>query len=148
MLNDMEICEPNTDTQWQQYYDLRDRVLGPLAGYSKELLRDLLEEDSYHLMAVEDGQCVGVGRVHFNHAAEGQVRFMAVDADYRQRGIGRAILEALEIYLLRNATASAVLNAHSQALGFYQKHGYAMVDADKAPGENTHCAKMVKKLMR
>ena len=147
MLMGMEICEPSTKTQWQQYYDLRQRVLGTLAGHSPELLKDSLEEDSYHLMVVEDGRCVGVGRVHFNHAAEGQIRFMAVDADCRERGIGRAILEALEIYLLRNATASVVLNAHSQAVGFYQKHGYAMTD-DEVSGQNVHCVKMCKQLMR
>ncbi|MHC4553522.1 MAG: GNAT family N-acetyltransferase [Planctomycetota bacterium] len=139
----MEICEPATENDWQQYYQLRESVLAPLHDHSGTL-KDDLEEDSYHLMAAEGNICIGIGRVHFNHSAEGQIRYMAVDPDWRGRGVGLAIMEALEIYLLRNATAVVVLNAHRDAVGFYEKHGYKTienVDADV-------CVKMCKQLMR
>lgn len=145
----MEIHEPTTETQWRQYYDLRRSVLGTLeGGHPAGSEKDTLEEDSYHLMAVEADQCIGVGRVHFNHSAEGQIRYMAVDTDCRKQGVGLAILEALEIYLLRNATASVTLNANREAVGFYQKHGYEIIESEQVLSENIECVKMCKRLMR
>ena len=143
----MEIREPNTENEWQQYYDLRWRVLREMCNQPVGSEKDDLEEDSYHLMAIENGVCVGVGRAHFNHADQGQIRYMAVDADWRNQGIGLRILQLLEIYLLRNAAGTVVLNARTDAVGFYQKHGY-QVDGDGPLlyGQIAH-KKMRKRLM-
>lgn len=144
----MEICEPSTDIQWQQYYDLRWQVLRQETGHPKGSEKDDLEDDSCHLMAIEDDRCIGVGRVHFNHSSEGQIRYMAVAPDCRGRGVGLAIMEALEIYLLRNATATVVLNARKEAVGFYQKHGYDIIGEGHVLFGCIEHMKMRKQLMR
>ena len=143
----MEIRDPNTENEWQQYYDLRWRVLREMCNQPVGSEKDDFEDDSYHLMAVEDDVCVGVGRAHFNHADQGQIRYMAVDADWRGQGIGLRILQLLEIYLLRNSAGTVVLNARTEAVGFYQKHGYVIAgDGPLLFGQIAH-KKMQKRLM-
>lgn len=144
----MDIREPNTEHDWQQYYDLRRLVLRSGIGASMGSEKDNLEDDSYHLMATEGDRCIGVGRAHFNHSTEGHIRFMAVAADCRGRGIGRALMEGLEIYLLRNAAAAAVLDARKEAVGFYRKHGYEVVDETGVWLGDIEHFKMRKQLMR
>lgn len=144
----MEIREPTTENDWRQYYQLRTAVLSALHGHFVESLKDALEEDSFHLMAVAGERCVGVGRAHFNHSTEGRIRFMAVDAEYRGRGIGRSLIEGLEVYLLRNSVAASVLNARKEAMGFYRKHGYELVDEDELLRGDVELFKMRKPLMR
>ncbi len=143
----MEIREPNTENEWQQYYDLRWRVLREICNQPPGSEKDDLEDDSYHLMAIEDDRCVGVGRVHFNHSGQGQVRYMAVEADRRKQGIGSKILEALEIYLLRNASGSVILNARKEAVSFYERYGYHVTGPGHTLFGRIEHVKMSKRLM-
>ncbi|MBC8379595.1 MAG: GNAT family N-acetyltransferase [Planctomycetes bacterium] len=143
----MEIREPNNEQEWEQYYDLRWCVLREMCDQPPGSEKDDLEEDSYHLMATEEGKCVGVGRAHFNHGSEGQIRCMGVDVDCRGKGIGTKILEALEIYFLRNATGSVILNAHKEAVGFYQRYGYQVTGEEPLLFGAVEHVKMCKRLM-
>ncbi|MHC5082860.1 MAG: GNAT family N-acetyltransferase [Planctomycetota bacterium] len=143
----MEICEPKTDEQWQAYYGLRWRVLRQMCDQPVGSEKDELEDDAYHLMAVDQDQCVGVGRVHFHHLGLGQIRYMAVEKDWRGQGIGLKILQMLEIYLLRNETASVILNARKEAVGFYEKHGYQVVEEGPLLFGQIEHVKMQKRLM-
>jgi ribosomal protein S18 acetylase RimI-like enzyme len=55
-----------------------------------------------------------------------QVTYLWVDETHRRRGLGRALLRAVEVEARRRRCAQVVLFTHSfQAPGFYEKHGYA-----------------------
>jgi N-acetylglutamate synthase-like GNAT family acetyltransferase len=77
-------------------------------------------------MAWMRGRLLGVGRVHLNspEAAEAQIRYMAVEEDARNGGIGGKILEELEARARALGAHSIVLNARDKAMRFYEKHGY------------------------
>ena len=143
----MEIREPNTENEGQQYYDLRWRVLREMCNQPVGSEKDDLEDDSYHLMAIDNDTCVGVGRVHFNHADQGQIRYMAVEPDWRNKGIGLQILQQLEIYLIRNAAGTVVLNSRAEAVGFYEKHGYEITGDGPLLYDQVAHTKMQKRLM-
>src|SRR5919112_394225 len=48
-------------------------------------------------LVFSEGKLVGCGALHFYSPTSGEIRSLAVDADAKSRGIGRAIVEALEL---------------------------------------------------
>src|SRR5690348_4134100 len=88
---------PSSDHDWEQYFDLRWRVLRAPWEQPRGSEKDDREDKSTHLMAVDgDRRLLAVGRLHFNSASEAQVRFMAVAESARDRGLGTALLAELE----------------------------------------------------
>ena len=71
------------------------------------------------------GEIIGVGRLHFVNAKESQIRYMAVDKNFRKKGVGNAIVQNLEMYSLNNDRNNIILNARENAVIFYSKLGYA-----------------------
>lgn len=116
---------PQTEVDFERYFDLRWRVLRAAWQQPRGSERDDREHDSIHLMIRdENGDALAVGRLHLNSPFEAQVRFMAVDPDAQSRGLGSIVLRGLE-QRARNAGAkSIVLNAREPALRFYQNNGY------------------------
>ncbi len=124
----LELRPPQTEREFELYYDLRWRVLREPWKESRESARDEHENQAIHMMALIHGIVVGVGRLHFSAPHEGQVRYMAVEERHAGQGIGGRLLEELERHArLHNATR-IVLNARENAVVFYRKHGYQLID--------------------
>ena len=70
------------------------------------------------------GKVIGVGRLHFVNTKESQIRYMAVDKNFRKKGVGNAIVHNLEIHSLNNYRNKIILNARENAVIFYSKLGY------------------------
>ncbi|MFQ5635113.1 MAG: GNAT family N-acetyltransferase [Gammaproteobacteria bacterium] len=73
-----------------------------------------------HVLAYVNGQAVGTGRI----TADGRIGRMAVLADYRGRGVGRAILDALVGIGRRAGATRLFLSAQCHAIPFYEKSGF------------------------
>ena len=68
---------PRTPAEWENYFDLRWRVLRAPWNQPRGSEKDDRETDSEHLMIVgPDSSALAVGRLHFNTPTEAQVRFM------------------------------------------------------------------------
>jgi predicted GNAT family N-acyltransferase len=125
--NGFELVEPSSESDWECYFDLRWRILRSPWEQPRGSERDNLDPRSFHLLIRDSsGQPVAVGRLHFNSCAEAQVRYMAVDELRRGQGFGARILKGLEMRAQAHGAAHVILNAREEALGFYQKHGYAV----------------------
>ena len=85
------------------------------AAYSGE--RELL------LIAEESGSVTGAAMGFASPWPEVTLRILAVAADRRRRGIGRALLRAFEASALRLGATRISLGADAEA-GFYIRHGY------------------------
>jgi ribosomal protein S18 acetylase RimI-like enzyme len=119
---------PQTPAEWDDYFDLRWRVLRAAWNQPRGSEKDDREADSEHLMIVgADSRALAVGRLHFNTLAEAQVRFMAVDPEAQGRGLGSMILQEFERRARAAGAMSIVLNARDDAQRFYQKHGFVVV---------------------
>jgi GNAT superfamily N-acetyltransferase len=123
---EVEVREPSTAAELERYYDLRWRILREPWTDQKESGLDELEDSAIHLMAWCGQRLIGVGRLHFNSADEAQVRFMAVEPDWRRKGAGSAILHKLERQAAKRGANRVVLNARQDAIEFYRSHGYAI----------------------
>jgi len=122
------IKHPKTEKEFENYYELRWRVLREPWNQPKGSEKDELEDKSFHIMACDDNnKVIGVGRLHFNNK-EAQIRYMAVAAEYEKQGVGTLILEALEKNAIENNCKAIVLHARENAVGFYQKKDYELLE--------------------
>jgi len=123
----MEIRSPRTDHEWEAYYALRYAVLRKPWNQKPGSERDDLEADSKHFAAFEGPNLVGVGRLDELDPLTAQIRFMAVDFTCQGKGVGRNIMEAMEEYAWRLGVEKIVLHARENALRFYAKLGYELI---------------------
>lgn len=124
----MIIRSPLTTDEFAKYYLLRWQVLRAPWGQNKGSEKDGLENESIHRLAILNNEIIAAGRLHFtdNHAA--QIRYMAVHEEYKNQGIGKAILLSLEQAAKENNVHTILLNSRDTAVTFYQKQGYATIE--------------------
>ena len=116
---------PSSYQEWREYFLFRYKILRKPIGLHRSTIRDKLEKISYHVMATNNkGKIIGVGRLHFVNIKESQIRYMAVDKNFRKKGLGNAIVQKLEIHSLNNYRNKIILNARENAVIFYSKLGY------------------------
>ena len=116
---------PSSYREWREYFLFRYKILRKPIGLHRSTIRDKIEKISYHIMATKNkGEIIGVGRLHFVNAKESQIRYMAVDKNFRKKGVGNAIVQNLEMYSLNNDRNNIILNARENAVIFYSKLGY------------------------
>ena len=119
------IRNPESDSDWEAYYNLRWELLRKPWDQPRGSEKDDKDDDAYHVMVVDqDDNIIGVGRVHFNNETESQVRYMAVKDEWSKKGIGSLILTRLEQHAKDNGAAKIMLYARENAIDFYLKRGY------------------------
>lgn len=83
------------------------------------------------LVAFDDGELLGCGALHFYTATSGEVRSLAVSPAAKSRGIGRALVEALEDEARAQDLHS--IFAFTYVAGFFAKLGFEEVDRGELP---------------
>ena len=124
----LALVSPQSAAEWDDYFDLRWRVLRAPWQQPRGSEKDEREADGEHLMILgQDSRPLAIGRLHFNTSAEAQVRFMAVDRSAQGRGLGSTILQEFERRARAAGATSIVLNAREDAQRFYLKHGFSVI---------------------
>jgi N-acetylglutamate synthase-like GNAT family acetyltransferase len=75
-------------------------------------------------MAMDGDKAIGVARMHESAPQQGQVRCVAVATDQQGKGVGKAIMLALEGQAAKLGWNEIVLEARENAVPFYQSIGY------------------------
>jgi N-acetylglutamate synthase-like GNAT family acetyltransferase len=121
---------PKTKEDFEAYYDLRYRVLRKPLGQPKGTEKDDYEPISYHFMAVDDetGEVVGVVKLYEKAPGIGQLSHMAVAEDRQGEGIGKIMVEALEIKAKELGFNKYGMTARDNVIGFYEKCGHHVVE--------------------
>jgi amino-acid N-acetyltransferase len=83
------------------------------------------------IVAFEGGRLVGCGALHFYTASSGEVRSLAVDPAVKTKGIGRALVEALEQEARQQELSS--IFAFTYVASFFAKLGFEEVDRGELP---------------
>jgi GNAT superfamily N-acetyltransferase len=122
------IRPPLTESEFEAYYAFRWKILREPWNQPPGSEKDEFEGTAIHLAAWYDaGRLIGIGRLHRVIENGGQVRYMAIDPAQRGRGIGKAILQELEIRAAESGLREIRLNSRQDAVPFYRKNGYQMV---------------------
>lgn len=124
-----EIKQPVTDDEIKSYYHLRWKLLRAPWGQPLGSEIDDIEEQCFHLMAVdENDEVIAVARLQFNSKCEAQIRYMAVEETHQRLGIGRELITAMEYHAAASACRQIILDARETAVGFYQTLGYRLCE--------------------
>ena len=122
-----KVTTPQSSEDWQAYYSLRWQVLRAPWGEPRGSEQDDLEQDAEHrFIKNNDGEVLGVARLHFNNHQQAQVRYMAVAEGNRNQHIGSRLLHELEKIAWTQDADELVLFARERALDFYKRHGYEL----------------------
>ncbi len=120
-----KLVTPKSESELKKYYYFRWQMLKEAFNLPFGSERDEYDEMSEHRMIVDGrGRIVAVGRLYLTPDDEGQIRFMAVNPQYRSKGLGSLILVALESYALQEGTKRLVCNAREDAIPFYEHNGF------------------------
>jgi predicted GNAT family N-acyltransferase len=124
----IEIREPRTEREFENYYELRWEVLRKPWNQPKGSEKDEYEEKATHIIACINNNIIGVGRVHLNSEKEAQIRYMAIKVSYRGKGIGSLVLKELERIAKEEGANYIILNAREHVVDFYKIHGYKILE--------------------
>ncbi|MBT3756535.1 MAG: GNAT family N-acetyltransferase [Candidatus Cloacimonetes bacterium] len=128
MRSDIEIREPKTKLEFEKYYDLRWWILRKPWNQPKGSEQDEMDEDSIHVMAINGEKVIGCGRGHLNSKVQSQIRYMAVEKEYRGHGVGSRLLQALEKKIFEAGAKKIILKAREKAVPLYERHGYQVYE--------------------
>jgi predicted GNAT family N-acyltransferase len=84
---------------------------------------DGYDQDSWHVLATSaDGEAIGTARMLY----DGHIGRMAVLPEFRNKGVGSALLKALLNIAKQQGVNEVFLHAQTRAVAFYQKHGFTI----------------------
>lgn len=128
MIDDLIIRKPASKEEFDAMFDLRWRLLRKPWNQPKDSERDDMEEKSHPLIAIINDKIVGTARFHRVDENNGQFRYLAVEEDYRRKGVATAILKHLEDIAKSNGLQYAILNARKTAKDVFLKQGFEIVE--------------------
>jgi len=120
---------PETPEEFERYRDLRWKILRAPFNQPRITEQDDLENDDFPIMVCEiDGIPIGVGRAHFIKADEAQIRSISVEEEWSGKGIGSIIIKELEKIVVAKGSKRIIIHARDNAVEFYKKNGYQIVE--------------------
>lgn len=120
---------PRTREDFKAYYDLRYRVLRQPWGQVKDTEKDDYEPISQHFMAVDEdsGDIVGVVKVFEKSPGMGWVSHLAVDYKYQKKGIGKMLLQAVELASRESGYKILGCMSRLNTTAYFEKLGFQIV---------------------
>ncbi len=112
----------NWDRDKDELIKLRTLVFVEEQNVPKSLEVDGLDPDCMHVKAIIGDHYIGTGRLLPN----GFIGRMCVLRDYRNKGIGRSMLENLMQQAREAGYLQVLLNAQTYAIPFYLKNGFSI----------------------
>ena len=121
------IISANWHDHRNQLSVVRQQVFIKEQQVPEELEWDEYDEVSYHVLALdEENNPIGCGRLK----TDGQIGRMAVVKQWRNQGIGTAILVKILQYAKSRHMTNIFLHAQTTAIPFYQHNGFILCSAE------------------
>jgi predicted GNAT family N-acyltransferase len=116
----------STEKDREAAFELRRAVFEVEQNVPRPLDRDVHDGNADHVLAFDQAdRCVGTGRiVRVNHRTA-QLGRMAVAAPFRRRGVGGAMLSALERMACLRGVAEIFVHSQLPAETFHRNRGYS-----------------------
>jgi len=147
------LSEPVEDDDWSQYFDLRWRILRAPWQQARGSERDENDFASStvlvkHVMAKDArGNIIGVGRIHQLNSGLAQIRYMAVEKEYRRQGIAATILQYLESAAVEWHCNRIFLNARLDIQSFYTHYDFKVAGEGELLFNNVQHVHLFKNLL-
>jgi predicted GNAT family N-acyltransferase len=89
----------------------------------EDLEWDEYDETAWHAVAKSNHQVIGTGRLIINQSTA-KIGRMAIDSEYRGKGIGIEMLKALINKGKEKGAQEFILHAQTHAIAFYAREGF------------------------
>ena len=123
-----EIRVGRSDSIYEDALSVRKTVFVEEQGVDPAIEVDDHDETAIHLAAYDDsGEPIGAGRFRTLDDRAGKVERIAVLADHRDDGLGRAIMARIEDLARERGIDRLVLHSQTRAAPFYERVGYERV---------------------
>ena len=140
------IRKPYDTKELELMYDLRWRILFKPWIQDKNLIKDKLEKESNHFIAILNNNIVGTARFYKINDRIAQIKYMAVDELFQRKGIGHNILSSIHMTARNQRIRYIILNSRENAIKFFEKHGYTVVEDGPIQFGKIKLIKMKKRL--
>ena len=124
-MDDLTIKLVETEAEMEGALGVRFRVF---VGEQKVPMEEELDEVdaiATHAIVINGGEVVATGRVFYrDEDTAARIGRMAVDIEYRRKGIGGRLLRFLEDEANAQGVTTYILNAQVYVKDFYAAHGY------------------------
>ncbi|WP_390624512.1 GNAT family N-acetyltransferase [Rhizobium terricola] len=133
----------SSQPDWEAYHQIRRHVLFDLRGLSgyDDHHPDDRKPEHIPLVFTDGAEFVGALRLDLTANKNGVVRTVAIVAERQRQGIGRAMMTAVETLAMAQEVVRLETYAAPDAVGFYSKLGWEIVDAHRP---NPLMAKLLK----
>ena len=125
---EIEIRSPRTDVEWENYYNLRYRILRQPWGQPLGSERNEGDTTGIHLALFDYERIKAIARLDISGVGEGQVRFVAVDKSVQGKGFGKLIMKEAESVSISRGDSRMILHAREVAVDFYKSQGYEILE--------------------
>jgi len=125
---EIEIRAPKNEVEWEQYYDLRYRILRQPWNQPRGSERNEGDSTGLHFALYEKEILKAIARLDFNSNKSAQVRFMAVETEIQRKGYGKQVMLAIEMYCKKKSISEIALHARENAIPFYESLDYQLVE--------------------
>ena len=116
-----------TITNWWQASELvkpiRYQVFVVEQQVPEDLEWDEYDQDAFHAVAKSNEEVIATGRLILDQS-KAKIGRMAVDKEYRGKGVGREILNALINLGKEKGAHEFILHAQTHAIAFYAREGF------------------------
>lgn len=124
----LEIREPQSVEEWNNYFDLRYRILRAPLNQPLGSEKNEADASGIHFALYENSVLKGIARLDQAEPKIAQVRFVAVEENTTGKGYGRAIMSATEQTAKDRGDTNILLQARENAVDFYLKLDYRMIE--------------------
>jgi predicted GNAT family N-acyltransferase len=124
----ISIRRPETDGEWETYYDMRYRILREPLGKERGSERNEGDATGIHFALYDNDKLKAIARLDNAGENSAQVRFVAVETVLQGKGYGRQIMEATEVTAKNAGSHTMILHARDYAVDFYLRLGYQMIE--------------------
>ncbi len=123
---DFDVRFASTPRDLEAGYALRRTVFEDEQHVPRWLDRDALDFSADHVVAwTGEGRCIGAGRMVRTDSRTCQIGRQVTATDWRRRGVGAALLDALERMAALRGVHEVFVHAQLAAAPFYRARGYA-----------------------
>ena len=129
----IELVKVAEESHWHAYHCIRRYVLYELRGRNgyDDQHPDEYTQGNIPLLLLKDGKPVGTVRLDLERKNRGTVRLAAILPAHQRQGLGRVMMTELEALAVDNDVSRLEVHAAPDAVPFYEKLGWLMVDASR-----------------
>jgi predicted GNAT family N-acyltransferase len=125
---DIKIRIPESEEEWEDYFDLRYRILREPLNQPRGSERNEGDETGTHFALYDDEKLKAIARLDEHSLDVAQTRFVAVEKNEQRNGYGKLIMYAVEQEAEDKEYTKMILHARDYAVDFYLKLGYEVIE--------------------